>query len=345
MPLAALLLLAAGAEPGPAFITSFAGDLQLTLAVDDNGPPPGSPYPPPPPLVQDPWRLPTTAPPPPLPPPQYPSNPAPAPQQGNPPPPPPQAYPSPPAPPQTYYPPQAPQQTYPPPAPPPSYAPPSQPSYAPAATPQPAPTADVGPRFMWGIGAHLGFGEDQFNGEESTAGLGIGLYLRAGDEINDLLGFEAEVSAGTVVFSSYLRTALTLDITPIDWFTFAIGPVARGDVVVACTTTTATSVGGTVRFDFHIGSSRSDSGRGGFTIGLVGDLGAVVGVGGDDWFEVHRAGRGRLPDDWLGTLLSRAGSADAPPSRTGPSVSRHPSRRPGPRRRRRGSAGRPPRPR
>ena len=138
---------------------------------------------------------------------------------------------------------------------------------------------------MWGIGAHLGFGEDQFNGGDSTGGLGVGLYLRAGDEINDLLGFEAEVSAGTVVFSSYLRTAVTLDLTPVDWFTFAIGPVARGDVVTVCETTTATSVGATVRFDFHIGSSRSDSGRGGFTIGLVGDLGGVVAVGGSESFE------------------------------------------------------------
>jgi hypothetical protein len=52
--------------------------------------------------------------------------------------------------------------------------------------------------------------------------------------------------------------------------------MAREDVVSACSTTTATSLGATVRFDFHIGTSRSDSGRGAFTLGLVGDLGGVV---------------------------------------------------------------------
>ncbi len=293
MPLAALLLMACGAEPGPALLTAFAGDLELTLAADDNGPPPGSPYPPPPPLVQDPWRPPANPAPPPGPqsnpppaPPQQPP-PLPVPQQTYPPPPAQQTYPLP-APPQTYpppapqqpYPPPAQEQTYPPPQPPPSYYPPPQQSYAPAPAPKPpeTPPADVGSRLTWGVGAHLGFGEDQFNdGEGSGAGLGIGIYVRLGEQLNDLLGAEAEVSAGTILISSYLRTALTFDITPVDWFTFAVGPMAREDVVSLCGTTTATSLGATIRFDFHIGSSRSESGRGAFTLGLVGDLGGVVG--------------------------------------------------------------------
>ncbi len=58
MPFAALLLLTCGAEPSPMLAAAFAGDLELTLAVDDEGPPPGSPYPPPPPLVQDPAQPP-----------------------------------------------------------------------------------------------------------------------------------------------------------------------------------------------------------------------------------------------------------------------------------------------
>jgi hypothetical protein len=142
----------------------------------------------------------------------------------------------------------------------------------------PAPTSDIGPRLLFGIGAHLGFGEDQFNdGEGGNGALGVGLYLRLGEEFNDLLGAEAEVSAGTILITSYLRAAVTFDVTPADWFTVAFGPMVREDVVSVCTTTTATSFGGTLRADFHIGASRSEAGRSAFTVGLVGDLGATVG--------------------------------------------------------------------
>ncbi len=52
MPLAALLLLASGAQPSPGLAAAFHGELQLVLGQDE-GPPPGSAYPPPPPLVRD----------------------------------------------------------------------------------------------------------------------------------------------------------------------------------------------------------------------------------------------------------------------------------------------------
>ena len=58
--------------------------------------------------------------------------------------------------------------------------------------------------------------------------------------------------------------------------------MVRDDNEVSWTPGNVQSVGGTVRCDFHINPSRSSSGvRRAFTLGVVGDLGATVGVSGE----------------------------------------------------------------
>jgi hypothetical protein len=248
MPLSALMLLACASQPGAALSATFAGELHLALAGDDNGPPPGSPYPPPPPLVQDPVQ--------PAPPDQEPDERAPPPPVRR-----------------------------------------SRP--LPESAALPAPVGDVGARLLWGIGLHFGAGEDQITdiasgGTTASAGPsafssatgGIGLYFRVGAELNDLWGIDAELSGGSVIEATYLRGALTFDVSPTDLVTFAVGPLVRDDwVLVPCgclgdATVSMTSIGGTARLDLHPGASRSANGRGAVTVGLIGDVGATVGANG-----------------------------------------------------------------
>jgi hypothetical protein len=148
----------------------------------------------------------------------------------------------------------------------------------------PPPVPDVGSRYLFGFGLHMGVSNDEFT-QGSNGGGGVGIYVRLGVQLNDRWGIEGEFSAATVIVDSYVRGAMTVDFTPVDWFTLALGPFAREDWdVVSCgcgdTTVAIQSVGGTVRFDFHPAFSRTASGRNAFTIGLVGDLGATVGASG-----------------------------------------------------------------
>jgi hypothetical protein len=70
---------------------------------------------------------------------------------------------------------------------------------------------------------------------------------------------------------------VTIDVTPVNWITFAFGPAAREDLVFIFGTTAATVVGVTARVDFHIiGTVPRPAGRSAWTIGIVGDLGAVT---------------------------------------------------------------------
>jgi hypothetical protein len=95
-----------------------------------------------------------------------------------------------------------------------------------------------------------------------------------GVELTDFWGMEAEVHGGFLTSGLYAGGAVTLDITPLDWFTLALGPFVDEDLNFL----TTTSVGGTLRLDFHPGASRTPTGRNAFTIGVVGDLGAAVGT-------------------------------------------------------------------
>lgn len=228
MPLAALLLLACGAEPSPALSAAFASDFQLTLASDDeNGSQPGWPFPHPTPMVNWPGRGDARSP-------------ATAPQ-------------------------------------------------SPAQRPPPPPPADAGLRALVGIGLHGGGNWANLtttNGAPgSPSGGAVGIYLRLGVQVDNQWGAEAEIAAASVFIASYVRGALTLEYTTDDWFTFAIGPTVSQDWdLVSCgcgaSLVTVESVGGTVRLDFHLWSSRSGRGRNAFTVGFVGDIGDALAAGG-----------------------------------------------------------------
>ena len=249
MPLAALLVLACNAS------SALAVPAQLAIA-DEGGPPPGSPYPPPPPLVED----------------------KPLPTAGRV------------APPDTE-----------PEAPPPSstYPPPPRPQKPRefSLPPPPAPGAlDSGTRFLWGLGARAGAGDahtavfidgggvgDPLLQQSSTPSFDVAIYVRLGIQINDRLGFEGEAHGGLVSSGPYGGGALTVDYSPADWFTVAVGPLVdpgrtpppSDSENIAATSTTA--VGGTLRLDFHLAVSRKSSGRSAFTLGVVGDYAAALG--------------------------------------------------------------------
>ncbi|HUB05715.1 MAG TPA: hypothetical protein VMB50_01875 [Myxococcales bacterium] len=158
----------------------------------------------------------------------------------------------------------------------------------------PTPIGDVGPRLLAGIGLDLGFGQDRFGATtvQALAGAtvvtgnpgGLGLDLRLGIQVNDHWGVEADLSAATIIRDSYARAALTLDYTPFDLVTLALGPVARGDAdVLACSgatedTAAVASVGGSARVDLHAHVARTAKGRSSFTLGLATDVGATIGA-------------------------------------------------------------------
>jgi hypothetical protein len=152
----------------------------------------------------------------------------------------------------------------------------------PPPNPPPAGPPDVGTRFLWGLGIRGGFGEvlstvdTPLNGLPHSSDLlssDLALYLRLGAELGDFWGVEAEAHGGILTSSAYAGGALTIDLTPVDWFTFAAGPLVDEDV----STSTTTAVGATVRFDFHLSASRTPAGRGAFNVGLAGNLAASLG--------------------------------------------------------------------
>jgi hypothetical protein len=105
------------------------------------------------------------------------------------------------------------------------------------------------------------------------------LYFRLGAELNDLWGVEGELHGGLLLFQGgYVGGALTLDVTPVDWFTVAVGPLVDQYESFSVDTTFATpALGGTLRLDFHPWSARVPTGRSAFTIGVVADLAAAFG--------------------------------------------------------------------
>src|SRR5579871_741021 len=86
----------------------------------------------------------------------------------------------------------------------------------------------AGPRASVGVGALVGL---RIEGPNESADGGLGLYLRGGVQVNDLLGVEDDVSfaaapvpgLGVLVL---VRDSIDLTVTPVDWLTFAAGPVA-----------------------------------------------------------------------------------------------------------------------
>jgi hypothetical protein len=138
---------------------------------------------------------------------------------------------------------------------------------------QPAPPR-TGPRLSIGVGM---IGAVRVEGPNESGDGGLGLYFRAGVQINDLLGVENDLSGvvGLIPLAgvtALVRESIDLTLTPRDWFTVAAGPEYSWGI-----SESASVVGGTLRVDFHFPRQRAASGaRRAWTLGLGGDLGGVV---------------------------------------------------------------------
>jgi hypothetical protein len=99
-----------------------------------------------------------------------------------------------------------------------------------------------------------------------------------GVQFNNWVAAQIEGSVGYLFFVAfYLRGALTVNFTPVRWFTISLGPVLG----TFSGFETMTYAGLTLRPDFHVYQYRSPSGRRhSFTIGIGTDLGGAV-VGSD----------------------------------------------------------------
>ena len=82
----------------------------------------------------------------------------------------------------------------------------------------------------------------------------------------------ASFHGGLFTQGGYVGGALTIDATPIDWFTVAVGPLVDEYDGFS---NPATALGGTLRLDFHPWAARTTTGRSAFTIGVVGDFAAA----------------------------------------------------------------------
>ena len=150
----------------------------------------------------------------------------------------------------------------------------------------------VSPRLLWGLGARGGLALLGITVEGPCPGPGIcspdtglypsvdgALYLRVGAEFNDMWGVEGELHGGLFTQGGYVGGALTIDATPVDWFTVAVGPMVDEYESLSAGTSfaTPTAVGGTLRLDFHLLAARTTTGRSAFTFGFVGDVAAAFG--------------------------------------------------------------------
>jgi len=155
--------------------------------------------------------------------------------------------------------------------------------YAPVAAPTdltPSPSAPprrlpiTGIRFEVGLEGGAFFDIYNFTShatENLGFGAGGGIHLRVGVQIKDWLGAQLEGSGGLIGVAGYGRGAVTVNFTPIRWFTVSIGPAFGTFSNIGGS---AKYVGLTLRSDFHVYQYRSASGqRHSFTIGLGGDGG------------------------------------------------------------------------
>jgi hypothetical protein len=89
---------------------------------------------------------------------------------------------------------------------------------------------------------------------------------------------EGELHGGLSTQGGYVGSALTVDATPVDWFTVALGPLLDAYQSFSADALFATpALGGILRLDFHPWPARTTTGRSAFTIGVVGDLAAAFG--------------------------------------------------------------------
>jgi hypothetical protein len=137
---------------------------------------------------------------------------------------------------------------------------------------QPAPPS--GPRVSAGVGAITGF---RIEGPNESGDGGLGLYARGGVQLSELLGIEDDLAATVGIIplaglSFLVRDSVDLTVTLIDWLTLAAGPTYAWGI-----SESASTVGGTLRVDFHFPHRRAPSGaRRAWTLGLAADLAGVV---------------------------------------------------------------------
>jgi hypothetical protein len=122
------------------------------------------------------------------------------------------------------------------------------------------------------VGAILGL---RIEGPNETGDGGLGLYLRGGVQLSELLGIEDDMAALGVPFPFPLllvRDTLDLTVTPVDWLTVAAGPTGSWGI-----SESAWTLGGMLRVDFHFPHQRRPSGiRRAWTLGVAGDLADVI---------------------------------------------------------------------
>ncbi len=124
------------------------------------------------------------------------------------------------------------------------------------------------------MGALVGF---RIEGPNESGDGGLGLDLRGGLQVNDLFGIEYDLTAAVGLIplagvSALVRQSVDFTVTPADWVTLAAGPTYSWGI-----SESASTLGGTLRVDFHFPHRRAASGaRRAWTLGLAGDLADVV---------------------------------------------------------------------
>jgi hypothetical protein len=119
--------------------------------------------------------------------------------------------------------------------------------------------------------------EGNFTVAGNMGNYGFGNYLRLGVQVKDWIDTQAELSAGTILFTWYVRGAFTVGFTPVRWFTVSMGPVVgyfAGQGIDGGPTISEGYAGGTLRTDFHVAQYRTARGRRhSFTLGIAADVG------------------------------------------------------------------------
>ena len=137
-----------------------------------------------------------------------------------------------------------------------------------------------GPRARWACGILAGY-DVAYAGSGNTTditGMGGGLYTRGGLQWDDRLDIELDVSAASLLFLGFIRTALLAGLT-YDWLTVSAGPMVAANYLafVESPGGTATYAGVGARVDFQFWQHGGDTGRRwAFTASLAADAGYAL---------------------------------------------------------------------
>ena len=90
----------------------------------------------------------------------------------------------------------------------------------------PSADRDLGMRGRFGIGGEAG-GWLEADGETAGAGI-LGIYMRLGLQVNNLVGLHLTGAASTLFLASYGRVALVIDFAPVNDFAVGTGLTVAG---------------------------------------------------------------------------------------------------------------------